>query len=207
MKGIDSGRYPRGRGRGLPYPRAARAHRFCCASVFVDASTDGGASWSVAGTAVPKVTPPPLEYANTTIRDGIEDTFTVGPTRVGGHYPLYVSYEDYSAAVDNVILTASYDGGTTWSAPIQVNDNAAAVDEFQPNLTAAPNGTVSVAFYDRRLACPAAGTREAAAAGLALDQVNPNYAGALPPYGAVNYCVNASIQFYPPVLNPIAKNI
>jgi hypothetical protein len=180
---------------------------FCCASVVVDTSTDGGATWSVAGTPVPSVSPPPLEYANTTTRDGIEDTFTVGSTRVNGHYPLYVAYEDYSAGVDNILLTASYDAGATWTAPIQVNDNAAPVDEFQPNLTAAPNGTVSVAFYDRRLACPAAGTREAAAAGLALDQTNPHYTGALPPYGATNYCVNASIQFYTPVLAPIGQNI
>jgi hypothetical protein len=179
----------------------------CCATVAVDVSTDGGATWSVAGTPVPSVTPPPLEYANTTIRDGIEDTFTVGRTLVNGRYPLYVSYEDYSAGVDNVLLTASYDGGATWSSPIQVNDNAALVDEFQPNLTAAPNGTVSVAFYDRRLACPAAGTTAAAVTGLALDQTNPHYTGTLPPYGATNYCVNASIQFYTPALAPIGNNI
>src|SRR2546430_11360077 len=46
-----------------------------------------------------------------------------------------------------------------------------------------------------RSPCPAAGSTEAAAAGLALDTVNPNYAGSLPPYGATNYCVNASVQF------------
>jgi hypothetical protein len=26
--------------------------------------------------------------------------------------------------------------------------------------------------------------------------VNSNYSGSLPPYGALNYCVNSSIQFY-----------
>ncbi len=180
---------------------------YCCAAIAVDVSSDGGATWSVAGTPVPSVTPPPLEYANTTIRDGIEDTFTAGPARVNGQYPLYLSYEDYSAGVDNILLTASYDGGATWTAPIQVNDNASPVDEFQPNLTAAPNGRVSVAFYDRRLPCPAAGTAAASGAGLALDQVNPNYSGSLPPYGATNYCVNASIQFYTPTLAPIGHNI
>jgi hypothetical protein len=118
-----------------------------------------------------------------------------------------VSYEDFSAGVDNVMLTASYDGGATWTAPIQVNDNASPADEFQPNLTVAPDGTVSVNFYDRRLACPASGTTQATAAGLALDQVNPNYAGSLPPYGAANYCVNASIEFYSPQLSPIGHNI
>jgi len=112
-----------------------------------------------------------------------------------------------SAFVDNVLLTASYDGGATWTSPIQVNDNASPADEFQPNLTVAPDGTVSVNFYDRRLACPSAGTTQATAAGLALDTVNPNYTGSMPPYGAADYCVNASIQFYTPQLAPIGHNI
>ncbi len=181
---------------------------FCCASVFVDKSTDGGTTWSVAGTAVSSVTPPPLIYPNTTFRDGIENTFAVGNHLDSqGHYPLYVSYEDFSAGVDNVMLTASYDGGSSWTSPIQVNDNASPADEFQPNLTVAPDGTVSVNFYDRRLACPAAGTAQATAAGLALDKVNPNFTGSLPPYGAANYCVNASIQFYTPQLSPVGHNI
>jgi hypothetical protein len=118
-----------------------------------------------------------------------------------------MSWEDYSAGVDNILLIASYDDGASWTSPIQVNDNASAVDEFQPNLDVAANGTVSVAFYDRRLACPARNTAEAAAAGLALDTVNANYSGSLPPYGASNYCVNASIQYYTPALRPKGNNI
>ena len=157
----------------------------CCLSIFVDRSTDGGRTWTVSGTPVQSATPPPLIYANTTFRDGIENSFAVGPQLVHGAYPLYVAYEDYSAGVGNIVMTASYDGGATWSAPIQVNDNASAVDEFQPNLTTAPDGTVSVSFYDRRLACPPAGP-EATAAGIQLDQANQNpaYTGPVPPYNA-----------------------
>jgi hypothetical protein len=159
----------------------------------------------VTGTAFSNVTPPPSMYPNTTFRDGIENTFAVGNQRdAQGKYPLYVAYEDFSAGVGNVMLTASYDGGATWTSPVRVNDNVSPADEFQPNLTVAPGGTVSVNFYDRRLACPAAGTE---ANGLALDQANPNYSGSLPPYGAANYCVNASIQFYFPSLTPIGHNI
>ena len=185
---------------------------FCCTTIFVDESTDGGKTWSVVGTAVPSATPPPLIYPNTTFRDGIENTFTVGNKLDSqGAYPLYVAYEDFSAGVDNVLMTASFDGGANWSAPIQVNDNASPVDEFQPNLTTAADGTISVAFYDRRLACPAAGSTAATRAGLALDLTarNPDYTGPAnaPPYGATNYCVNASIQFYHADLSPIGNNI
>ena len=183
---------------------------FCCDTIILDESTDGGVTWTSVGTVASNIAAPAFVggYANTTFTDGIENTFVVGPQKVSGHYPLYVAYEDHSAGRVNVLLIASYDGGVSWSAPIQVNDNAnPTVDEFQPNLAVASSGTVSVAFYDRRLACPAAGTAEAVNAGLALDTANANYTGSLPPYGASNYCMNASDQFYDPTLNPIGHNI
>ena len=182
---------------------------FCCTNILLDRSTDGGVTWQSVSNVITEVSAPPLLYPNTAFRDGIENTFTVGPGRLAnGQYPLYVSWEDHSAGFGNLILSASYDGGQTWSAPIQVNDNAnPGIDAVQPNLTAAASGRVSVAFYDRRLACPAANTAEAAGAGLALDTVNPRFSGSLPPYGAANYCVNASIQFYDANLTALGHNV
>ncbi len=179
---------------------------YCCDVLFLDKSTDAGHTWT-SKLITDAIAAPPLVYANTTFRDGIEESFGVGSRKINGHYPLYVTWQDYSARVVNILLVSSYDEGQSWTAPIQVNDNIAAVDEFQPNLDVAPDGTVSVAFYDRRLACPAAGTAEAAPSGIALDTINANYSGALPPYGATNYCVNASIQFYTPTLTPKGHNI
>ena len=185
------------------------APTFTTNNIVLDRSTDGGNTWATISTVVRGVTGPNFCCNNnTTFRDGIEDTFTTSTVKVGNNYPLYVSWEDFSTGNTNVILSASYDGGLTWSPPIQVNDNQQSkIDAWQPNLTVAPNGTVSVAFYDRRLPCPAAGTAEAANAGLALDTVNTNYSGSLPPYAAINYCVNASIQFYSPTLAPKGNNI
>jgi hypothetical protein len=176
-------------------------------TIGVDTSTDGGVSFTGPSIVASNIVPPGATYANTTFRDGIENTFAVGTTKVNGVYPLYTAWEDYSTGVDNLELSTSTDGGQTWSSPIQVNDNVSPADEFQPNLNVAANGTVSVAFYDRRLVCPAQGSAEATAAGLALDTANPNYTGALPPYGAANYCVNSSIQFYSPTLAPKGHNI
>jgi hypothetical protein len=176
---------------------------YCCDVLFLDKSKDGGLTWT-STLITDTITATPLVYPNTTFRDGIEESFGVGSKKVNGHYPLYVTWEDFSSGVVNILLAASYDEGATWSSPIQVNDNATAVDEFQPNLDVAADGTVSVAFYDRRLPCP---TSADAAAGLALDTVNANYGGALPPYGATNYCVNASIQFYTSNLSPKGHNI
>ena len=184
----------------------------CCVDIYVDYSMDGGATWKGPFLAAPGVHTPPLSgagYANTTFEDGIEETFAVGNhvTRSGPNYPIYLAYESKSSGFGNMLLTASYDRGQTWTYPVQVNDNASAVDEFQPNLTVGPTGTVSVSFYDRRLACPDAGTTEAAAAGLALDRANPNYGGALPPYGAGNYCITSAVQFYTARLAPKGQNI
>lgn len=177
---------------------------FAYANISLIWSTDGGASWQGPRPVRQNISVP--SYQNTTFREGIVNTFAVGVSRTGNNYPLYVSYEEGSTGLSIVYLMASYDGGQSWTSPIQVNDNAAPVDALQPNLTVAPGGAVAVAFYDRRLPCPAGGA-EAVNAGLALDTANPNYAGPLPPYGAANYCVNTSVQLYSPVLAPQGHNI
>ena len=188
-----------------PVVNYASAHGSCCVDIYLDYSTDGGASWIGPLLAASNVHTPPLSgagYLNTTFEDGIEETFGVG------NHAIYLAYESKSSGFGNILLTASYDRGKTWTYPIQVNDNASgSVDEFQPNLAVGPDGTVSVNFYDRRLACPVKKTSEAVAAGLALDTSNPNFTGPLPPYGAVNYCVNSSVQFYTASLVPKGNNI
>jgi len=175
------------------------AHQYASGSIFIDKSTDGGVTWQTVGTPISLAAVTPEIFANTTFRDGIIDTFAVGTHAIGGHYPLYVAYEDYSAGVSNVLLTMSTDDGGHWSSPVKVNDNTSPVDEFQPNLSVSPSGTVSVAFYDRRLQCPQAGTPEGDAAG--ITSLDPTAAG------RTNYCVNASVQFYHPNLAPFGGNI
>ncbi len=190
----------------------ASAQGSCCVDVLMDYSKDGGATWIGPSVVAVGVHVPPLTgagYMNTTFEDGIEETFAVGNHLSSrGHYPIYLAYESKSTGFGNLLLTASYDQGNTWTFPIQVNDNSNPnVDEFQPNLAVGADGTVSVNFYDRRLACPAVGTREAAGAGLSLDQVNPVYSGSLPPYAATDYCIHSSIQFYSAGLAPKGNNI
>jgi hypothetical protein len=169
---------------------------FSTADIYVISSKDCGRTWQgplpvVKGISVPT-------YQNTTFREGIVNTFAVGTQKVGGAYPLYVSYEDSTGGLSNVYLTASYDVGATWTEPIQVNDNPAATEALQPSLDVASNGVASVAFYDRRLPCPEVGTAEAVAAGLQYDPGTSASPGT--PYGRANYCVNTAIQFYRPDL-------
>ena len=156
-------------------------------------SKDGGVTWQGPTTVVSGVQSP--TYQNTTFTEGIVNSFGLGSRAVDGHWPLYVSYENEDPdGFSRVYVTASLDGGASWSNPIRVNDGPDDVEALQPVVAAAPNGTVAVAFYDRRLACPDAGR-----SGVQFDP--------LAPAGKRNYCINTAIQFYSADLTPIGHNI
>jgi hypothetical protein len=156
-------------------------------------STNGGATWQGPKPVVAGVQTP--TYQNTTFTEGIVNSFGLGTVKVNNHWPLYVSYENEDPdGFSRVYVTASFNGGTSWSKPVQVNDGPNDVEALQPVVAAAPNGTVAVAFYDRRLACPGPG-----ASGVQYDP--------LAPAGKRNYCINTAIQFYGADLTPIGHNI
>ncbi len=68
---------------------------------------------------------------------------------------LYVTYQsdpDGSGPdMSDVFVVTSSDGGQTFSAPLRVNDDQTQTDQFMPTLVVAPDGTVGVMWYDRRL--------------------------------------------------------
>ncbi len=51
-----------------------------------------------------------------------------------------------------IFLRASRDGGTTWSDPVTVNDDASSPNtrHYDPGISIAPNGRVDIAWYDFR---------------------------------------------------------
>jgi len=155
-------------------------------------STDGGQTFSgpTLATTFRFVTAAALP--NTTFRDGISYNMAVNPAN--GHVLLALEVQSDNGI--DVQLAESTDGGNSFSAPTFVNDPATVrdgTDQFQPTVTPGPDGTVAVAFYDRRLACP---TKD------------PNI---LPTdLGRTNFCINTSIQFFhdgPGGLQPIGSNI
>ena len=162
-------------------------------SVYLISSRDGGVSWQGPTLVAPSVLTP--TYLHTTFTEGIVNSFGVGTKQVNGRWPLYVAYENEDPdGLSRVYLTGSLDGGATWTAPVRVNDGTDDVEALQPRVEAAANGTVAVAFYDRRLGCPTS-----SASGVQLDP--------LAPAGKRNYCINTAIQFYSPNLTPIGQNI
>ena len=163
----------------------------CCtqpASIWVTRSVDDGVTWGpfvevVSGLQTVDSLP------NTTFRDGILEHFAASPTHPGH---VYLVYEAWDGTQMDVRFTQSTDGGFTWSAPITVNDNVAATDQFQPQVAAGPGGAVAVNFYDRRLTCPA----------------DPSVLPA--DVGRANFCIDVSLQGYKDSGGgavPIGKNV
>jgi hypothetical protein len=147
-------------------------------TLYVARSTDDGASFSPFVAAATAGTLPTDDLPNTTFRDGITESFAASPT-YAGH--LYLTYEDWDGTQMDVKFTQSTDGGSTWSAPVRINDNtepAEPTDQFQPSVAAGPNGAVAVAFYDRREACPN----------------DPSVLAA--DVGRTNFCIDTSLQVY-----------
>jgi hypothetical protein len=160
-------------------------------------SANGGTTWTARRVIATHI---PSQYDNTTFRSAFGEAFAVGTRKVNGRYPLYLAYENGLRGPVEIYLKASFDGGRRWRGPIRVNDNPGTASEaLQPGIAVAPNGTVAVTFYDRRLPCPARGSAEAAAAGLQFDPRSP--------YGRVNYCINTAVQLFRPSLRPLGHNV
>ena len=150
-------------------------------TIYVARSTDDGRTFSAFVPATTATIPPGEVYSNTRFRSGIVENFAASPT-YAGH--LYLTYEDWDTTLGqaDVKFTQSTDGGSHWSTPVLVNDNAdtagAPTDQFQPSIAAGPGGAVAIEFYDRRQACP-------------------NDASVLPAdVGRTNFCIDTSLQTY-----------
>ena len=66
---------------------------------------------------------------------------------------IYVVYNDKPASSDrcDIYMTESAAGGTAWTAPVRVNDDAGLNDQFMPTVTVTSDGSyVFVTWYDRR---------------------------------------------------------
>jgi hypothetical protein len=65
---------------------------------------------------------------------------------------IYVTYNNDGPGADraDVFLVQSTNGGTTWSAPFKVNDDATTTDQWQPAIAVTPGGDKLGIFYSSR---------------------------------------------------------
>ena len=69
---------------------------------------------------------------------------------VSGH--LYLVYNDNPAGQDkaDVFMMMSTNGGTTWSGPTRINDDATLTDQWMPTIAVTPDGSQLGVFYYSR---------------------------------------------------------
>jgi hypothetical protein len=115
-------------------------------------STNGGASFGAPGVAA-NITSIPYTLPNSWFRTPASlPAFAVSP--VDGN--LYIAWSDYRNGDADIYFARSTNGGGSWSTPVRLNDDPVGngVDQFQPQVSVAPNGRVAVMWFDRRLTCP-----------------------------------------------------
>lgn len=113
-------------------------------------SPDRGETWSgpVVVSDVRAVGTYDPQHPKRQLRDGANlGSFASGPGGV-----LVAAWQDarFSGGVrDGIALSRSTDGGSTWSAPVQVN-RVPGVQALLPAVSVAPDGTIGVLYYDMR---------------------------------------------------------
>ena len=66
---------------------------------------------------------------------------------------VYVTYNSNPPGVDqaDIYFARSSNGGRSWAESIRINDDRTTNDQWMPAVTVAPDGTLAVIWYDRRL--------------------------------------------------------
>jgi len=112
-------------------------------------SPDGGATWN-APALVATVHDIPSVFRPERYRNASLPAFACDP-RTG---QLYITWSDEGSRDADILFSTSTDHGRTWSPlPVRVNDDLDedGANQFQPQIAVAPDGVVSVTFFDTRV--------------------------------------------------------
>ena len=120
-------------------------------AIVMDSSSDGGVTFGVDQT-VTNVSGSIMETLNGGIGafkyPAMAADVTAGPNRGA----VYMVYPDSPNGDWDIFLRRSDDSGQTWSAPVRVNDDLVGngADQFHPAVTVDRDGSIAIAFLDRR---------------------------------------------------------
>ncbi|HLX59383.1 MAG TPA: sialidase family protein [Ktedonobacteraceae bacterium] len=116
--------------------------------LLVVTSSDGGTTWTqpVSIATIHDIYGyfPPERYRNLSL-----PAFACDP-QTG---QLYITWSDKGTGDADILFSTSRGHGQTWSAPLRVNDDALrnGANQFQPQMAVAPDGVISISFFDTRL--------------------------------------------------------
>jgi len=119
-------------------------------AILISKSTNGGSTFSTIGTLVSNVDAVSWYLSGASEWARHASFPTLGVSMASG--TVFVAWADDRNEDDDILLSRSTTGGTSWSAPIRVNDDTVSngKDQWHPALTVTPSGYVHVIFYDRR---------------------------------------------------------
>lgn len=130
------------------------------ATLKLDKSTDGGLTFGPDQTVLSiRSLPNNLKDAigNTDARARSYPAIQVSPFSSQEIYMVYAEDPDYNPVTGldgpdeaDVYFIKSTDGGATWSTRLRLNDDSTVNDQFEPWIAVQPDGTIGVAWYDKR---------------------------------------------------------
>lgn len=117
--------------------------------LYVARSTDDGRSFSDPELVL-RYVPMPARLETNEFRTGtfFALAYDVSSSERAGR--LYAAWADYASGNADILIASSDDDGASWSAPVRVNDDATPNDQFHPALAVDGEGSVHLAFFDRR---------------------------------------------------------
>ena len=129
------------------YSIIAQAGRSIPDRQLVVTSSDGGTTWS-APVSIAAIHDIDIYFPHEHYRNLSLPAFTAG-LREG---QLYITWSDLASGDADILFSASRDGGRSWSAPLRVNNDAMhnGAEQFQPQMAVAPDGVISISFFDTR---------------------------------------------------------
>ncbi len=112
---------------------------FASSNIYFDYSTDGGTTWHTdkrvneqpVSSGFPKY---PLPAMNVDQKSGA----------------IYITWADTRNGNSDIFISASTDGGITWSANKRINDDTGSAIQYMPDLAIDSKGTVHAAWEDER---------------------------------------------------------
>jgi hypothetical protein len=119
--------------------------------MLLDKSTDGGVTWGSDVTVNTILLPPLNLNGGADVRARGAAILRTDPSNSNVLYIVYAADPDGAGSDESdIFFIKSTNGGTSWSLPLKLNDDSTTNDQILPWMEVKPNGTIDVAWYDRR---------------------------------------------------------